>query len=367
MSDHVYYNFNIINTSPTQSILAQKTDIRDDAIIKNPSEYYLSVIRFRVPTSEIPIFIAEIQPPPNVNPNNTVYSVTLAYGATAIQTYIQWIPESNLTAPANFYPPNSITNYPYYSVFSYNNFIQLVNTAFQTSFLALQKAVAPALATANAPFLLFDSYTSLFSITAQTQFYDEATASPYVQVFMNQKLFRLFASFASIEMFPSPAPNGEDFRIRINSGWGTIISNEARFNPPTGAPALRMFQDYSTVYLWSIFANLLLTTSSIPVQNEYIPEKFETSVQSGFRPIMTDFTFNISVATDNRTYAIYIPTSEYRLINLRNNIPLNVLDIVIYWQDNLNNIYPLYIGINESAQIKLLFRKKNWQNIKNIM
>ncbi len=74
MSDHVYYNFEIINNS-SKVIVANKTDRRLNALLSNPSDYVLSIVKFSLPTEGISSFI---------NPNEGDY--TLTYGSNATLT-----------------------------------------------------------------------------------------------------------------------------------------------------------------------------------------------------------------------------------------------------------------------------------------
>jgi hypothetical protein len=57
----------------------------------------------------------------------------------------------------------------------------------------------------------------------------------------------------------------------------------------------------------------------------------------------------------------YIPTAEYRMIDLNNSSSekLNNLDISVYWKDQYSTLHPLYLLAGCKCDIKILFRKKN--------
>src|SRR5574337_755710 len=98
----------------------------NQVLIQNPNDYSVAITRFNIPTSRIPIFVAEIQPFPNTDPDNTIYSVAIGYnGAFSPETFVQY-QTSTLSIPT---PPNLTVdnpnqqNSPYYYVYTYQIFL----------------------------------------------------------------------------------------------------------------------------------------------------------------------------------------------------------------------------------------------------
>jgi hypothetical protein len=56
MSDHIYYNYQILNDSNT-NIIAEKTETRMSPILNKPSDYGLSILKFQLPTEAIKSFV----------------------------------------------------------------------------------------------------------------------------------------------------------------------------------------------------------------------------------------------------------------------------------------------------------------------
>lgn len=56
MTDHVYYNFEIINNSAS-NLVADKTDRRLSSLLENPTEYAISIVKFSLPTEAIKSFV----------------------------------------------------------------------------------------------------------------------------------------------------------------------------------------------------------------------------------------------------------------------------------------------------------------------
>jgi hypothetical protein len=69
--------------------------------------------------------------------------------------------------------------------------------------------------------------------------------------------------------------------------------------------------------------------------------------------LITDF-----VADTYRPSIIYVPTSEYRRIQLTGNTPLNNLDIALYWKDKLGRFYDFYLPAGGAATLKIMFELK---------
>lgn len=62
-ADHIYFNINIHNPSnASENLLANFKENRSQIIVDNPSEYTLSVIRFSLSKTNIPIFYANVFP-----------------------------------------------------------------------------------------------------------------------------------------------------------------------------------------------------------------------------------------------------------------------------------------------------------------
>ena len=57
---------------------------------------------------------------------------------------------------------------------------------------------------------------------------------------------------------------------------------------------------------------------------------------------------------------VYNPTTEYRLIDVRSSMSLNIIDIIVYWKDTFGNIHPFELRPGCSANAKLLFRRKDF-------
>ncbi len=239
-NDFVYYNCTIPHNDnnnpysiPTPAIFS---DPRTEAILDKPYEYDAGIVRFSCPTSEIPIFISApidftenrpIYANGNVNPNMTFHSITLQYGSTIVQSYIQWTPDAatgifNYPAILSATNPSSAFNDPYYYLKSYQHYINLINTAIYCAYWGTSwTGSAAAMAGAPAPFLVYNSETGLISIVAHESFGGSGT----VNLYMNTPLYELFNPSFETVFNGFNAANGMNYQIIFQNRGNNIITN----------------------------------------------------------------------------------------------------------------------------------------------
>ncbi|HEY6534343.1 MAG TPA: phage minor capsid protein, partial [Candidatus Nitrosocosmicus sp.] len=174
--DIVYYNIIITPERDRSRTLAVYEETRVEPIINNPNDYYMSIVRFSIDGSWIPLFIAPVVPNP-LNPqdaNLMPYLFSLTYLGTMYNVNVVYIPENNARIPNAPYLSNGLiiqdvsTNY--YFVYYYTTLINLLNTAIYKAFYGYTD-----------PFLvpipphhvngLFDDYPDLPGISTPIPYY----------------------------------------------------------------------------------------------------------------------------------------------------------------------------------------------------
>jgi hypothetical protein len=401
--NHIYYNITITNPN-NFSRRATYFETRSSAIIENPSEWHLAVIRFIISGASIPILVPRIQPFPNVDVNKTIYSITMSYGGSNVQQFITYVPANNYPPPTPFTstsPRQPITFY--YYIYSYQDFIDMINTTFESVFTAL-KVLQPAAPPTKAPYMVFDSVTGLISIIAPLEYDPDYVGAPTIEVFFNGQLFTLFESFMRIFLGFNEAL-GKDFQLVFkNNGnnlttyttplslpylqWdptvayaiGDVVSYLGYYYISLAGPnmgnvpstsianwklnndlnAYEMKQEFKTLFFWNTMKKIVFISNTIPIKQEYLPGStnvgFNTTVSDNSKFILTDF----EPLQDNpiRSYLQFFVTGPYRLMDLISTTPLKTFDVQIYWQDDDQNLYPLDIVPGNSFSIKFLFQKK---------
>lgn len=369
--ERIYYNVTIPHNDETtffgRPTLAAFYQTRDQPLFPGPpSDYYLSVVRFTLPTATVPIQIVStvVNPVIPSDPNYMQETVTLSYLGNDYQTHMIYV-TSDLQVPTPGPPdPAILTNLRgtdvilYYSVYSYQHYIDMINTALLTSYTALHGAFPLLFPTGAPPFMSYSSATELFTVTIPISF-----ITNNVQLFMNGALYSNFEGSFDVVYQHLPALNGKDVMFRFVDQLINEITLPNGLAPPNNL-YVQAIQNINALNQLTSFQNILLLSTSLPVRHEWINNNYSGLVanyptQNSFLPIVTDFEVDLSNRADAvRPYIHYLPTAEYRRTELTSVMPIYTIDLQFYWRDNFNNIYPVTIPRHANATIKILFEKK---------
>lgn len=354
-SDNIYYNIQITNNDTSGKTFEAYQQIeRTQPIVQNPDDYYLTVNRFSIPATLIPLFIFEID---GTGINNGVYSVTLRYLNFSFQQQLIYVPHNTAIVPPTIANPQQKT--PYYFVYSYREILQMFNEAFRQALIGLQGLVGAPLIGAEAPYFIYDSQTGLISLIVQRIFYDVAIV-PRIRAFLNIPSLQLFEAFTGT-FLSSFITNGEnwEFDVSFDGTNGFAPSGLAITNPPT---YYKLTSEYVNFRNWSPIRSIVFATNSLSISAEVQPNVLSfggvTKNETNYRQILTDFEPIIQYPGTERTQLQYYPQGPYRLVDLKSREPIRKFDIALFWADRNNFLYPIYVGYGEVLSVKLLFIKK---------
>jgi hypothetical protein len=373
-SEHLYLNVCMPVDRPliaqASSYLTKYSETRSEPILLHPEDWHLSIVRFNVPTSFIPICFMGVQGA-QANINLTNYSVTLqAPSGLQSQQYLVWTPEDASVALPVGPVPNPITtpsaysgfqsvNLRYYSLYSYQHFVDVINMALAASFAVVSADVTWPAGATYPPYMTFDSSSGLITITVQT-----AYTSAGVALYFNSELMEFFQStfqtifngFSGVPPGPVIAA-GTDYQIRLKNNGNNSVANI----PNPGAVALAgyaMRQEFAALQLWTDFATLAFMTGSVAVSPEFAPATKSSTTTSGGIPIISDFQpVTSGNGTDLRTSITYVPQSEYRLVDLIGGSPMKTFDLQVFWGDSFGNYFPIFVSHNLCVSAKIMFRR----------
>ena len=367
LPSHVYYDVIISNLStkddkPTQASFNQA---RSTPYLQDPSQYYLSIIRWSLDTYSLPIFVPTMAPNAGIDghdANETIYTITLQYGDELVRQPIIFIPQDKdaevPVAPGllNGVQQNSGG---YYNVYNYAYLIWLVNTALSTCFAELA-LVAP-LPTDKAPFLTFDPTSKIAIMNCALDGFGVDTAGGPVDIYFNTNLAGLFSSFPfeRSKVFN----RGRNFKFLTDTlGVSTIMLYPPDVVPEEQYKVIQVYQENSTIATWNPVASLAIMSNTLGViqnidgkptlyyNNVLINGTGNNSVSSN---LITDF-----IADSYQPNVIYVPSAEFRRIELVGTNPLTNLDISIYWKNRIGEYLPFYLPAGGTATIKIMFEKR---------
>jgi hypothetical protein len=414
---HIYYDLEIANQSLTDTGVPPNplsfTQVRSSAVLDNPNDYFMSIVRFSLDTAgSLPSFIPQIdleQLPNDPDfPNVTVYEVTLGYqdvsfnagvGIFSTQNVI-YIPHNSASTASipggAFAPPttpltirNTTTNY--YWVQNIEQWIMMINDALRKAWLDVVTNVNAITASTivapndEPPYLSWDTannkatYWAPLALADQGRYWNPFTTavSPAKQnCWFNAPLHILFSSFEYA--FQGYAPP-QSFLLRVYDRGNIGTSSQTNVFPAGVAPvsyppwvALAMEQAFSTGPTMTPITSIIFTTSLLPVLPSLlgVPQLFSgtnsgvlTQDNNNIINTVTDLEVNLTRGDEYLPNVIYEPTAEYRLLDLQSNAPLTSIQISVVWKDIFGQLHPFYLQNGCGATMKVMFRKKAYNNI----
>lgn len=370
--EKLYYDIQLTNLENNGGVppVLNFIETRNVPFLYDADDYYMSIIRFSLDTPNLPIFIPTIElNQPDIN--LTIYKVSLQWSnpldLTQIFTSTKpviFIPQSKI---ANIPPPPSVNGIQYnggnyYNIYNYQYFIYLINETFITCYNELKSIVEAAgliLPSDYYPVLSWDTSNNTAILNCDVLGYS-TTSNNYIKIFFNTSLAQLFSSFPVLIISQSGSLNAQ---LITNS-----FSNSNVIAYPPSDPqydAIQVFQEYSTIALWTPITSIVFTSTTLPIVSNQVstPIVFDGSTVFGgngnnslINQLITDF------ISDDGTYKpnlVYQPSAQYKWIQLMGNRPLNMFDLQVYWKDRLGQLNPFYLSSGSTATIKILFSKKD--------
>jgi hypothetical protein len=429
---HLYYDLEVANQSLSDTSAPPSelsfTEVRASAVLANPNEYFMSIVRFSVDTAgSLPVFLPQIdlaQPSGGADfPNVTIYSLSFNYtdpavpalvapGITATRNiiYKPHSTQAGIQSRTEFRPPQApltidkaTTNY--YWVQSFYWWINMVNTTLANAWADLITAVnaaapgtfplppGPPVSTyLNPPYMTWDSELNKATLWLPEALFNQGydwnpatTANPAkCTLSFNAPLHILFSSFEYVFNSYNP-PQAFIIRCydRRNVGYSAasnLQANAPLYKPPNAVAltpywlggGLAMEQLYSTGPTMCPVTGLVFTTSLLPVLPSLIglPRIFigastasQQQSNNNIQNQITDLEVPLTRGDEYLPNVLYSPVAEYRLLDLQSNAPLQAIQISVFWKDIFGQTHPFYLQNGCGATLKVMFRKKAYNNI----
>ncbi len=406
---HIYYDLQIQNNDTSginESIPVRFEETRNSTILANPSQYFLSIVRFFVDTPVLPLIVPQVETNPALNPMSdpalTIYDFCIVPTDGSVPTpvighvYYQST-DTTLTPPA--VNKNSISD-PYYYTYQYQDFIDMINNSIAQYVRINYPTIPP-------PFLAIDSITNLLRWYLPQNNANPWTYGPAVptkktyEIYVNSPFFALLSSFQFQYVNQIPGVNEFGwYKLIINPSENATIAT-SNFNSIAGMLGLEYVpltvftklntsvygnapvapittttdnfqviqQKYPSTPAWSPITSLVFTTALMPINNELIgkpvivnsnPLLDSDLPNNNFSAVLTDLEVQLTRGDEYKPNVYYSPTAEYRLIDLQSNSPINSIQISIAWKDVYGVSHPLLLEPGTGASMKIMFRRKDF-------
>lgn len=355
--DNVYVNA-VIKHNPAfgnNPSPAEYNITKTQPIIGKGDDYYVSVIRFDIPLSDVPLYIFPVLPNQS-DPNLSSLIIGVSAGGVDYPNNLVFVTQNpDVQPPVQDKPFQVVT--PYYYCYSYQNLIDSLNIALLAAwFSAGSVGIYP-------PFFYLDVNTYLIKLVLTSTFVNSDQV-----IFINTPLLNFIDTFNYITVIDKT--NGHDYNFNFSNDYYSYASipdttipvpnfavNFESNLPPTTPSWYIYSQEISTLNYWTALRKIIITSDTIPIVREIISNVYDLS-QTISVPIITDFVPTFETANQTRNIAYYYPTSQYRLVDIIASRALTTIDLKIFWQDKAGNNFPLNLSLYQEASIKLAFVKK---------
>lgn len=353
----VYLDFNIINNTDRKK-LARETINLPASVIDDPENYQLSIIRFLLQPSDLPIHVFRIeQGITQTDPNLGLFKIGFRYTPTGddFMVNLEWTPEdtSNVIIPPNAPSANDglQVDDQYYFMYSYKHLANLANSALADA-LTLLRTAQPTVPNVQ-PYIVFNEKRNTYDFYIPEQF----CGASDVTILINDDSLKFlegqtwFYDFQRdvYELQPDILP------LELNAYW--LPSQDPSTDPITYYyfPA-----EFSVLEKLHSPKKILFTSNSLPVNQEWVNTK---NIYKGLGntseslPIISDFSIISNQAGATLNDFLYIPSAEYRRLTLNSSSPVKNIDVSIYWLDDYNVLWPLELRPGSISSCKILFEK----------
>ncbi len=335
--DHIYIdidiNYDPSNITTEASTPSNYKSTKTESIIRNPSEYHLTVDRFVIPGYLLPSMIFN-----PIHPGTVVLEWS---GAPGVHSTVDLV----------YTPHNTLQPWQegYYYLYDFQHWADMVNTALATAHAGLAGAPGPSLP----PYIVWDTDAQKFIFYGQKAYYDMSGA--HIKVFFNTPIYKLLPFMPYADDYANlPAPGVH--------GYYQLLFKDYKNNTESisAVDYLAIKQQANGASYWQPVKGLIFISNTIPVKNTYtsLNSNNPQNSNSNSLGILIDFKIDASSALDQRKTLIYVPGQNIRKLDLYGQTPLKTLDIGVYWTDLDGELHPLRIPSFESVNIKLLFIKK---------
>jgi hypothetical protein len=206
---------------------------------------------------------------------------------------------------------------------------------------------------------VWDDNTQKAVLYTQEFFYN-TKRTDHVTIWFNRSLYAKFSSFPSLKRLGSAF--NKHYEIQINDDYKT-----RNVTLTVGSSLAQAFiktpQEYSTISNWNAISSIVFTSNTLPIVATQTsdPIVFSDNLTAP-RGVALSYAQVISdMATNEMCYKpnlLYVPSAEYRFIDMYGSGELHNIDIMVFWKDKKGVLRPFNMGSGATASIKILFKLK---------
>lgn len=368
--DIVYLSSSVVNqkSTPRTTVISNTLSKK---LLARKENWEVYVNSFVLDTEEQPIFIAEpkqFATIPTTDVNLLNYFVQLKYGSITATVFLLMDSVNSWNVPPTFNKENSRNYSSYFGIYTYGQFLGMLNTAFATALTNLQSGGYP-VADVSPPFCTLNSESGILALNIPQTF-----VTNNVEIIMDQDMRnRLSLPFSEmLQDYPvMPTPNiAYSLQTNRDGLWKFVTTSEF-FLSPTILPSQRLttafyLYPYYTVCTdhdyraaWNdkfriVVTSNLATLEAVP---NPIPFQGSPSTQNSNLPILAIYNVDIS-GSDNLNGQITFSPFFKDWVSVAGSGPLQELTIEFQYLDRRGYRYSIWQTLGKMAAIRLGFRRR---------
>jgi hypothetical protein len=356
---HLYYNVQLRNNSYSVAMPATFEETREQPLLDNPEDWKMAVIRFKVPIEGVPLFFFEMDDEgPPTPPYDSIYLVTLTWNQNNT-TY-----DARLRADTKFgIGSDPAATESFLTVWDVQPFINSLNDAISRAFADL-KTANPTFPGQYPPWFKYESANNLISV-----FFEQGAWYPDNvnggSMYFNTVLWTLFQSLPATEFITPASPEDSPWTAIVRNNGNNFYQVSATNPDPNGNygySAWEMKQEITDLGNWSHFETLVVTSNMLPI----VKETNAASNGSGqviYTQTITDFEPVKSAQSIDASPLQFQAQGPWRWVDLKGNIPLNKVDVNLFWQDRDGTLAQMFVPPRDAFSVKIAFARKDKQPI----
>lgn len=349
--DNIYVDLSCVNNNVNQQVPLQFSHNRNSAICDDPQNYYLTVLKFNIPTNTVPVMCVSIQTGQS-DVNKSIYSFTFKKGNNVYQSYLSFIAQDKSASSPTVPTTNQDISTGYYYLYNFSWFVDLLNNTLQSAITGL-KGLDGTVDDSTPPYFLFDPSSEELVLSCPQLAFDLAGNTP-IEIYCNTQMYNMLSSF-KFQYQGINVLNGMNYKFDVKNQYGTNI-----YQTTDDVNYIQLYQEYNTTSLWNYCTGIVLCSSTLPILETAVsaPQVYGNSSfpydqnNNVSQPIISDMSLSLEKGS-YRPGVYYIPTSQYRLIDLFGHSDIRNIQISVYWRTKYSQLIPLMLNADSSAYIKI--------------
>lgn len=375
--DNIYMNVRVQHSNNLTHKGTAKYEItKNQPLVYNIQNYYMSVVEGIIPMNTVPLFIARCIPDPG-NPNrfNLMECEVGLVGKNGVaisnQSLIYEPQDRSARTPfVPYYDANGVLkndySTDYYYIYSIEHLLSIFNVAFEVCNAGLGAA-----AHIFAPYFVYDSNNQLIKLVfppsmlnypMATGVFDELPIpdpTPLSPIFINEASHEYLNGFNYY--FANQNINQITYFFITNNRAVSLPCDRWGVYDSVLVPvAYYVSQEYYCLDTAYSVKRIIVTTDSIPVNQEFtsVFEGRTVSSANTQYPVILDLA-PLSTKDNNVRQVKWVNEfGNNKLADLLSDLDLKRITIFFYFQDSFGNDHPLLISKYQNIFLKLAFQNK---------